>query len=367
MDNKLQRPKPTIPPTVAFSLAAVVRTRSSPDAPKIPQYVLVHEKPPRGWWLPGGGIEHSDFTPVEAAVREIVEEAAAKDAQHLQKEQLPKITHLLSVQQSPGRIRFIFRGEWLDDTGSGVLKLPPGDDESIEAKWVTLDEVKSIPLSKHSRTRSSSPAGKWDDPWLRGYEPLTFFEMLESNDIPGLPVCDTTDATMSNQDLIGAFFKRSPQRTSIDHCTKPQVSYRGRDALMTDLHARLVVYEESKQKFLVNKATGNFPSGRVTNQYGQSLKQLVDGMIAASLNDRSTKAPTWRGILRVEYTIHGHGEASLTVFPCVIVSSDDMVSVDNMKLVSVDDLEDDLEMLLAKALIGNATKLRNLDILVTKE
>lgn len=187
----------------------------------------------------GGGIEHRDFTPVEAAIREIVEEAAASDMQHLQKEQLPKITHLLSVQQSHGRMRFIFRGEWLDDTGSGLLKLPPGDDESVEAKWVTLDEVKSLPLYKHSRIRSSAPSDHWVDPWLRGHEPITFFEIMERNSIPGLPVvCHCIDST-NNQDVIGAFFKRSDQRTSNDHYMRPP--HRGRDALMTDLQARLVI------------------------------------------------------------------------------------------------------------------------------
>ncbi len=64
----------------AYSLAAIVRSSKtgsqSQHQKKQQQYVLVHELFPRGWWLPGGGIEHKDSTPVDAAVRETMEEAA---------------------------------------------------------------------------------------------------------------------------------------------------------------------------------------------------------------------------------------------------------------------------------------------------
>ena len=57
-------------PTISFSLAAIVRIRQESTCQ---QYALVHERPPRGWWLPGGGVEHKDHTPVHAAIRETVE------------------------------------------------------------------------------------------------------------------------------------------------------------------------------------------------------------------------------------------------------------------------------------------------------
>ncbi len=65
-------------PTNAFSLAAIVRSSKTQNQSQKTeqQYVLVHERFPRGWWLPGGGIEHKDSTPVDAAVRETIEEAA---------------------------------------------------------------------------------------------------------------------------------------------------------------------------------------------------------------------------------------------------------------------------------------------------
>ena len=119
------------------------------------------------------------------------------------------MTHLLSVQQSFGRVRFIFRGEWFDDSNT-ALKLPPGDGESIDAKWVTVDEVKSLPVNRRSKNHTPSvTSGQWGEhPWLRGHEPITFFEMLKrrwakDESVPGLPV--HTDSTIHNSDVIGAF------------------------------------------------------------------------------------------------------------------------------------------------------------------
>ncbi len=54
------------------------------------------------------------------------------------------MTHLISLEQSPGRIHFMFRAEWIDEyakyldshgsTLKSVLKCPPGDDDSIESR-----------------------------------------------------------------------------------------------------------------------------------------------------------------------------------------------------------------------------------------
>jgi hypothetical protein len=63
---------------------------------------------------------------------------------------LPVMTHLLALQQTPGRIRFIIRGKWLDESPrrKSSLKLLPGDVDSIEAKWVKLDEVRCLQKAK---------------------------------------------------------------------------------------------------------------------------------------------------------------------------------------------------------------------------
>ena len=368
-----------IPPTIAFSLAAIVRVHSPNQDDVVlsePQYVLVHEKPPRGWWLPGGGVEHKDTTPVDAAVREVVEEAAAKNINDLEEEQRPKIGHLLSVQQTPGRIRFIFRGEWLDDSGSELLKAPPGDAESIEAKWVRLCDVKSLPLYKHRNQSATSVSGEWADPWLRGPEPLTFFEMLESSwmkdrSIPGLPVKLCAEQNLSNANVVGAFFKRVGQQA--EHCRKSNPKYRGRDALVTHLKARIIVYNATRQQFAVDHTSYQFPSDFVANQYAQTLKQLVDGMVEGFIPDLNADGTTLKGILRIEYTIHETAkEATLTVFPYLIISSESEHPTNYFRSrkivwISVDDLGDESERQLARAALDPETIIGDFDILAGAE
>eukprot|EP00804_Cyclotella_cryptica_P013279 CCRYP_007036-RA/>CCRYP_007036-RA protein AED:0.43 eAED:1.00 QI:0/0/0/0.5/1/1/2/0/390 len=362
-----------IPPTVAFSLAAIARRQSldqndagNQDLPQ--QYLLVHEKPPRGWWLPGGGVEHQDTTPVEAAVRETLEEASRTDPKYSRSQRdqtlLPVMTHLLALQQTPGRIRFIFCGEWLDEStggGKSVLKLPPGDDDSIEAKWVTLDDVRC--LSEGNRKPHSSPiTGEWRDRWLRGQEPITFFGILESSrskgvSIPGLSVSNTLFECTDNKDnnrSIGAFFER--KRKPTENSKRTLIYHRGRAALMTHLRARLLIYKEKEEKFAIDDKTLRFPSSHVTNQFQQTLRQLVDEMISDVLPEGSTRDSNRTGTLRMEYTIHSNGtEATLTVFSYVIISPKDSVTLSRdtikwkMKWVTIHELLDSVEKDLAKA------------------
>ena len=375
-NERTQRHRPEIPPTISFSLAAIVRIHSpsQDDVFSNPQYVLVHEKPPRGWWLPGGGIEHHDSTPVDAAVRETVEEAAAKCIDDLGEEQRPKIGRLLSLQQTPGRLRFIFRGEWLDESGSDVLKVPPGDGESIEAKWVQLSEVKSLPLYKHKQQARTLLAGEWADPWLRGHEPLTYFEMLESSwmrdrSIPGLPVKLYTEKNSGDANVIGAFFKRIGQQ--VDNCRKSNLQYRKRDALVTHLNARLIVYDDTKQRFAVDHTNYQFPSNFVHNQYAQTLKQLVHTMVMDFIPDSNANRATLNGILRIEYTIdEATMDATLTVFPYLIISSEyPTTSFRNKQVlwVPVDELRDEFEGQLANAVLDPHTKFGDIDILADSE
>jgi hypothetical protein len=90
---------------------------------------------------------------------------------------LPSMTHLIFLEQSPGRMRFIFCGEWIDEyvenldghgsTLKSVLQCPPGDDDSIESRWITWDEGQCL----HEQNQigcSNFPTIQFiSDPWLR--------------------------------------------------------------------------------------------------------------------------------------------------------------------------------------------------------
>ncbi len=343
-------------PSNAFSLAAIVRSsklqNQSQHQENEQQYVLVHERFPRGWWLPGGGIEHKDATPVDAAVRETIEEAALPHCRNL-----PVMTHLLALEQTPGRIRFIFRGEWCDDDEQSILKCPPGDDDSIEAKWVTWDEVNSF-----KRRRKHVPREQWLDdssddphqlssrtsvshPWLRGHEPLTFFGMLEqSNDtIPGLKVCQEGE----EDEVVGAFFSRE----SINNEALKTLTIQGRAVFLIHLKCHLIAYDsENKQFALMEEYVGD--------QSKETLRQLADEMLS-----QFTSLGSETGLLRVEYVAHENGrEATLTVFPYVITSSNHVFQND-VKWFSKDELTDSLDQQLAAQLLAGQSNFASLNIL----
>lgn len=393
-------------PSISFSLAAIIRTRPQkqtreflPNILKRSQkytreYALVHEKPPRGWWLPGGGVEHHDETPLAAAVRETVEEAGSpsllpllaamhSDARVDESKQclLPTMTHLISLEQSRGRIRFIFRGEWIDDyrgdcdgqkgksnEPKSILKRPPGDKESIEAKWISWDEVQELKDTRKREKDSllSNEPLSMDDPWLRGHEPLTFFGMLEASarngSDPGLPVHRITFSgehkewgAVKEEVVTGAFFGRIHSNKSIG------LTLHGRAALLTHLKCRLLVYGEGRHKIVVDTATNAFPLSPVYDQNEITLKELVDAVISDYVEmvpsgSRGNNDELHRvGLLRVEHIIHGNGrEATLTVFPCLCLSAIEEVRFDNranpaMSWVSVEELGDDIERKLVKA------------------
>jgi phosphatase NudJ len=87
------------------------------------------------WSVPGGRVEPGE-TLVAAAVREVLEETAVPI----------KLDGILRVEHSPAegsaRIRVIFIGSPLDDTEP---KSQP-DDESLGAAYLTLDEIRELPL-----------------------------------------------------------------------------------------------------------------------------------------------------------------------------------------------------------------------------
>ena len=388
-------------PTIAFSLTALVRRRPSQDEPRPDQYALVRERPPRGWWLPGGGVEHEDATPVAAAMREVVEEAGApsppprlssstRSADGLERS-LPSVTHLMQLEQSPGRIRFVFRGDWRDDFDAGatsvrteesVLKRAPGDEESIEAKWLTWDEMQCFKdrtcgenTRWHSPRTGRSGAVPFADPWLRGPEPLEFYGKLEraqreNGPVPGLPVHvmnPPRDAHGNEQGtgVLGAFFGRMKDDSTQAHQVAG-LTRGGRAALLTHLRCRLLVHDRGRGLVLVDAATRALPSTFVRDQRVTTLRRLVDRMVAPFRplprdGRDETRSPV--GLLRVEYVIHGNGrEATLTVFPCVVLaskSSKNGASLDEegrraaSKWVAAEDVADGLERSLVRAALAH--------------
>ena len=373
-------------PTVSYSLAAIVRKKKEQQQPnhndtKYPQqYVLVHERPPRGWWLPGGGVEHHDLTPVDAAIRETVEEAGCATLLPLlpsietspttnddySSKVLPSMTHLISLEHSPGRIRFIFRGEWNDDSidNNSILKCIP-DDESIEAKWITFDEVQCLKERKRGSSNTTENRFHMSDPWLRGHEPKTFFGLLERSwqedqPIPGLQVykMNLSGGIDIQQDhtLIGAFFGRRTDNT-YDEKVIDDLNYNGRAALLTHFKCHLLVYDKLQKVFTTDTSI-------VSNHHQMTLKELVDDKLAgyASLPYEENDV----GLLRVEYVIHDNGrEATLTVFPFVCLSATE-VAHQATSWVPIDELSDPLERRLAEIVMDDDRRrdtCLNIDIL----
>ena len=357
--------------------------------------LLIVERPPRGWWLPGGGIEHKDITPLDGAIREAVEEAGSPTLLPLlsassstsSSEELPIMTHLLSLQQSPGRIRFIFRGEWIDDNDNAdntkqetcILKCPPGDDESIEARWVTLNMVESLSERKRGdATTHFNLLQSIKDPWLRGNEPKEFFGLLEHASqedelIPGLPVHrmnlseEDTQQKHQRQDeeVLGAFFGRYQSEEALD-----LVHSGSRAALWITLQCRLIVYCPIQQTFAVVEDTKTFPSSVVSDQRVMTFKQLVHNMIAEWRTPSDEDEEENVGLLRVEHIIHANGrDATLIVYPFVLINSEINTGDGSMRWVSANELSDPLERRLADTVIADKRKDKyfSLDILKDKE
>ena len=114
-------------PTFYFALA-VVRLGH--------RFLLVHErKHGQQWYLPAGRVEHGE-TLVEAARRETLEETGVP----IVIEGVLRVEHTL--RESSARVRVIFLARPADDT-------PPksvADKESLEARWVSLEDLKHLEL-----------------------------------------------------------------------------------------------------------------------------------------------------------------------------------------------------------------------------
>jgi 8-oxo-dGTP pyrophosphatase MutT (NUDIX family) len=130
-------------PTMGLALAIVRH-------PETGKFLLVHETGNRGWWIPGGKVDPGEHFPT-AVVRECVEEAGI----HIALKGIIRFEHSVYGQYS--RLRVVFYGEPID------LNEKPksvADYESIEARWVTAEEVENGAFR------------------LRGSEPLEFFRYI---------------------------------------------------------------------------------------------------------------------------------------------------------------------------------------------
>ncbi|MCA9068703.1 MAG: NUDIX domain-containing protein [Planctomycetaceae bacterium] len=100
------------------------------------RFLIVHErKHGQLWYLPAGRVEPGE-TWVEAAYRETLEETGVP----------VHVTGVLRVEHSPSphaaRIRAVFVAEPVDDTPPKSVP----DEESLEAAWVTLEELNQYSL-----------------------------------------------------------------------------------------------------------------------------------------------------------------------------------------------------------------------------
>lgn len=105
------------------------------------RFLLVHErKHGQRWYLPAGRVEAGETFP-EAAKREVLEEAGVPVT----------LDGILRVEHSPrsdgsARMRMIFLASPTDDTPP---KSEP-DEESLEARWVTVEEIEELTLPLRS-------------------------------------------------------------------------------------------------------------------------------------------------------------------------------------------------------------------------
>jgi 8-oxo-dGTP pyrophosphatase MutT (NUDIX family) len=117
-------------PTWYFALVVVRRGH---------RFLLTQERKYGSTWsIPGGRVEPGE-TLAAAAVREVFEETGVPI----------RLDGILRVEHSPAisgahdtRVRVLFTGTPLDDT-------PPkttADDESLGAAYLTLDEIRALPL-----------------------------------------------------------------------------------------------------------------------------------------------------------------------------------------------------------------------------
>lgn len=104
------------------------------------KYLLVREaKFNQAWFFPAGKVElGEDF--ITAAKREVLEEAGVD----VEVEKIIKIEHTPYEDQSTVRL-FLLASQ----IGDAPPKSVP-DDESLEAQWFTLEQIRQLPLRKEA-------------------------------------------------------------------------------------------------------------------------------------------------------------------------------------------------------------------------
>jgi 8-oxo-dGTP pyrophosphatase MutT (NUDIX family) len=117
-------------PTWYFALVVVRRGH---------RFLMTQERKYGGTWsIPGGRVEPGESL-ADAAVREVLEETGVPI----------RLDGILRVEHSPGqagaydtRMRILFTGTPIDDTPPKTV----ADDESLGAAYLTLDEIRALPL-----------------------------------------------------------------------------------------------------------------------------------------------------------------------------------------------------------------------------
>ena len=121
-----QKPQKTSKQKVHFGLV-ICRN------PKTNKFLAVNENKNRGWWIPGGGVDHHETFEVGAR-RECIEEAGVE----VEIKGVLKIDHKSLADRV--KMRVIFYAEPVDHD---VIPKQEPDDESNGAEWVTVDEFKN--------------------------------------------------------------------------------------------------------------------------------------------------------------------------------------------------------------------------------
>lgn len=87
------------------------------------------------WSIPGGRVEPGEAL-ADACLREVVEETGVP----------VRLDGILRVEHTPSpsgaRVRVVFLASPLDDTPPKTV----ADEESLQARWLTLEEIAALPL-----------------------------------------------------------------------------------------------------------------------------------------------------------------------------------------------------------------------------
>jgi len=101
-----------------------------------PRFLLCQERKYGSTWsIPGGRVEPGEQL-VEACLREVLEETSVP----------VMIDGILRLEHTPSgngaRVRVVFAATPRDDTPPKTV----ADEESLQARWLTLDEIAQLPL-----------------------------------------------------------------------------------------------------------------------------------------------------------------------------------------------------------------------------